>query len=61
MAVCPSSWNNSATTRQIFMKFDMRIFETSVKKFKFYKNLTKITGTLHEDMYIYGNTSEISS
>ena len=32
------------------MKPEMSIFRKSVMKFKFYLNLTKITGTLHEDL-----------
>ena len=57
MSVClsirPSAWNNSAPTKWIFIKFDIWLsFDTlSTKKFKFHRNLTRITGTLHEDQY----------
>jgi len=43
MYVCLSSWSNSIPTGRIFMKFDILIFE----------NLTRITGTLHEDQYTF--------
>ena len=33
--VCASAWNNSASTEQIFMKFDMReFFENLLEKIK---------------------------
>ena len=48
--VRPSTWNNSAPTGWIFMKFDIWVFcETVSRKFKFVENLTRITDTLHED------------
>ena len=35
-SVCPSAWNNSAPTAQIFMKFDISIFfEILLRKLKF--------------------------
>ena len=36
------------------MKSDIWVFfETRLRKFKFYLGLTRITGTLHEDLYTY--------
>jgi hypothetical protein len=50
LCVCLSAWNNSAATRRNFMKFDICIFfETLSRKFKFHENMTRITGTLHQD------------
>jgi hypothetical protein len=49
--VPPSAWNNSAPTKLIVMKLDISaIFENLSKEIKFYKNLTKTTGTLHKDV-----------
>ena len=54
MSVRLSVCNNSAPTGRIFVKFDiLRIFENMSTKFKFHKNLTRMTGPLHEDQYIY--------
>jgi hypothetical protein len=40
------------STGRIFMKFDICVFfENLSRKFKFHYNLTRITGTLHEDRY----------
>ena len=48
--VCPSERNNSSSTGQIFMKFDIWGFsENRSRKVKFRYNLTRITGTLHKD------------
>jgi hypothetical protein len=54
--VCPyvrlSAWNNSAPTGRIFMKIDTsEFFETLSRKLQFCLNLTRITGTLHEDLH----------
>jgi hypothetical protein len=47
---CPPAWKNSAPTERIFIKFDIWVFlENLSRKFKFHYNLTKITGTLHEE------------
>jgi len=52
--VRPSAWNNSAPTGRIFIKFDIWVFlENLSRKFNFHSNLTKITGTLHEDRYTF--------
>ena len=48
LSICPSVWNNSAPTRGIFMKFG-----NLSRKFKCHQDLTTITGTLHEDRYIF--------
>ena len=49
MSVRPSAWNKSAQTGRIFMKFDILGFLKNVsKQFKFYYNLTRIKGNLHQ-------------
>jgi len=54
LSVRPSAWNNSAPTRRIFMKFNIWVFfENLSRKFQFHYNLTRITGTLHEDQYTF--------
>ena len=54
MSVRPSTWNNSALTRRIFMKFYIwGFFENVRRNFKFCYNMTRITGTLHEDRYTF--------
>jgi hypothetical protein len=56
MSVRPSAWNNSAPAGRIFVKFDIWVyFENLSRNFDFYQNLTRMTGTLHEDVstYIY--------
>ena len=54
LLACPSAWSNSALTERILMKFDISaFFENLWRKFKFYLNLTRITGTLHEDQYTF--------
>jgi hypothetical protein len=55
MSVCPSiwpsTWNNSAPTERIFVKFGIWVFFKNLsRKFKFHWNLTRITGTLHEEL-----------
>jgi hypothetical protein len=51
MSVCPSSLNNSAPIRRIFMKFDISTFFKNLsRKFKFDLSLTRIKGTSHEDL-----------
>jgi hypothetical protein len=44
-------WNNSAPTGRIFIKFKIGIFKSQSRKFKYYYNQARITGTLHEDLY----------
>jgi len=45
--VCPSVWNNSATTGQIFWKFHIWVFfKNKWRKFKFQGNVARITGIL---------------
>jgi hypothetical protein len=54
MNVHLSAWNNSAPIGRIFMKFVIWIFfENPLGKFKFFENLTKIMGNLHEDQYTF--------
>jgi hypothetical protein len=36
LSVCPSTWNNSAPTGWIFIKFDMSVFQKSIRKLKFH-------------------------
>jgi hypothetical protein len=51
MSACLSVWYNSAPTRRIFRKFVIEDFsKIFLEKFKFRDNLTRITGTLHEEM-----------
>jgi len=52
MSVRLSAWKNSSTTGQIFMKFDIWVFENLSRKFDFHSNLTRITGSLHEEQKI---------
>jgi hypothetical protein len=48
LSVYPSSWNNSAATGRIFMRFCIwAFFEKLSRKFKLYWNLTRIADTLH--------------
>jgi hypothetical protein len=56
--VCPPvrqfTWNNSAPTRRIFMKIHIWVFfENLSRKFKFYWNRTRITGTFHDELYTF--------
>jgi len=47
-------WNNSAPTGRISMKFDIGVFfENMSRNLNFRPNLTRITGTLHEDQYTF--------
>ena len=51
MSVCPSTWNNSAPTGRIAWNFDIGGFlENLSRKSKFHSRLTRIIGTLHEDV-----------
>jgi hypothetical protein len=54
LSVCPSirpyAWKNSASAGQIFIKFEIwGLFENLSRKLKFYQNVARMTGTLHED------------
>ena len=50
LSVCLSVWNNASPTGRIFMKFDIWVFfENLLRKLKFHQNLSRITGTSHED------------
>ena len=58
LPVRPSAWNNSALIERILIKFDIWTFpENLSRKFKFHTNLTRITGTLHEDVFTSMTTS----
>ena len=47
-----SAWNNSAPSGWNFRKFDIWVFFESLSRiFKFHQNLTRITGTAHEDQF----------
>jgi hypothetical protein len=49
---CPSSLYNSVSTVRILIKFDIwASLENLSRKFKFCYNPTKITGTLHKDVF----------
>ena len=51
LSVPPSTWNNSVRTRRILMKIDIQIFfEILSRKFKFHCILTRISGTLLENL-----------
>ena len=58
VSVCPSAWNNSASTWRNFWNL---IFEYFLKicwgKFKFHENLTRMTGTLLEKQNTFMITS----
>jgi hypothetical protein len=56
MLVCPPplAWSSSATRKGIFMKFYITLFFKNLsRKFKFHQHLTRTTGTLQEDKYIF--------
>jgi len=60
--VCLFAWNNSALTARIFMKFAIWWYLENVsRKFTFYKNMTVIMKTLHEDHYNFLSLSLSSS
>ena len=51
LSVCQSAWNNSAPTRRILVGFyTWRFFENMSIKIQVSLKLTRITGTLHEDL-----------
>ena len=50
LSVWPSAWNNSAPTKRLLEIWHLRIFWKSIeKKIKLHYNLTRMTGTLHDD------------
>jgi hypothetical protein len=52
--VCLSTWNISAPTGKIVIKFDIwGFFQNLLRYFKFHQNRTRIKGTLHEDHYTF--------
>jgi len=49
-----SELHNSAPTGRIFIKFHiLAFFEKLLRKLKFHKNLTRVTGILNEDQYTF--------
>ena len=58
MSVCPSTWNISAPTGWIFIKFDKCVFfETLSRNVKFNENLTRIMGSCHHYLRTFMITS----
>ena len=54
MFVRLSVWNNSASTGRILKKIDIwSLFEDLSIKLNFRWNLTRITGTLYEDVFAF--------
>jgi len=54
LSVRLSAWNNTAPTGRIVMKFDICVyFEHLSRKFNIHLNVTRITGTSHEDQYTF--------
>jgi hypothetical protein len=49
LSVCLFAMDNSATSKRIFMKFDLSISQNLSRKFEFHQNSTTIMGTLLED------------
>jgi hypothetical protein len=61
VSVCPTvhTWNNTALTRQIFMKIYIWGFlENLLSKLKFYWNRIRIMGTLDNNIFLYLSDSE---
>ena len=54
LSICRSTWNNSAPTGWIFMKFNHCVFFFN---FKFHVYVAGITGTLHDEQYLFLITS----
>jgi hypothetical protein len=53
LSVLPSTWNNSASTGRIFMKFEITVFfENLSRKFKLHSNVTRTVGVSNEDVAI---------
>ena len=55
LSVRPTAWNNSALTGRIFIRSDTLafFFLNLLRKFKSHSNLTRITGTLYEDIFTF--------
>jgi hypothetical protein len=54
MSLRLSAWNNFAPTGRIFLKFVIWLFFVNLSRnFKFHWNLTRIMGTLYEDLRMY--------
>jgi hypothetical protein len=60
MSVRGSAWINSALSGRIYVELDIgAFFENLSRKFKFSYNLTRITGTLHEDQHTFLDISRL--
>ena len=57
-SVRPSAWNNSTHTGSRFLEFYIWVFfENLSREMKFHSNLTRITGTLYEDLCTFVTVS----
>jgi hypothetical protein len=59
MSVRPSAWNDPAPSGRIFMKFCLKIFRKSIERIQVSLELTRITGTLHEDLRTFTAVSRL--
>jgi hypothetical protein len=51
VCLCLSTWNNSASTGQILMKFDISVFFKDLsRKLKFHYYTKRITGMIRDDL-----------
>jgi hypothetical protein len=55
VCLCPSTWNNSAPTGQILIKFDIRVFfkDLSRKEKKFHYYMKRITSMIRKDLWTF--------
>jgi hypothetical protein len=54
ISLCPSALSNSTLIQCIFLQFDICVFfENLLRKFKFHYNLTRIRGTLYENLWTF--------
>jgi hypothetical protein len=60
LSVRPSAWNNWASTGRIFIRMCISVsFANLPRKFKFGQSLTRITGTLQEDVRTFTTISRL--
>ena len=53
-SLSPAAWSNSAATRRILMELDIwAFFESLSRKFKFHYNSTRLTSTVHKDVFTF--------
>jgi hypothetical protein len=53
-SVSPAAWSNSAATGWILMELDIwAFFESLSRKFKFHYNSTRLTSTVHKDVFTF--------